>query len=124
MSAKLCGVEQRAPPTFSRAAITLGICRHSSFLHLRGAIFAANSCSVMETLRGSSIITLAVNIICACGHSDGIDAGKLWVCVCVCMVTSSNALLVNHNTGLDRKQPVWSFYFKTFWAIKDRRLAG
>ena len=29
-SAKLCGVEQRAPPIFSRAAITLGIVPHSS----------------------------------------------------------------------------------------------
>jgi len=29
-SAKLCGFEQRAPPTFGRVAITLGIGRHSS----------------------------------------------------------------------------------------------
>jgi len=28
--AKLCGVEQRAPPMFGRAAITLGIGPHSS----------------------------------------------------------------------------------------------
>jgi len=27
-SVKLCGVEQRAPPIFGRAAITLGICPH------------------------------------------------------------------------------------------------
>ena len=31
-SAKLCGVEQRAPPMFSRATITLGIGPHSSWL--------------------------------------------------------------------------------------------
>ena len=30
-SAKLCGVEQRAPPIFGRAAITLSIGPHSSF---------------------------------------------------------------------------------------------
>jgi len=30
VSAKLCGVEQRAPPMFGRATITLGICPHSS----------------------------------------------------------------------------------------------
>jgi len=30
VSAKLCGVEQRAPPIFGRAAITLGIGPHSS----------------------------------------------------------------------------------------------
>jgi len=30
-SAKLCGVEQRAPATFGRVAITLGIGPHSSF---------------------------------------------------------------------------------------------
>jgi len=29
-SAKLCGVEQRAPPMFGRATITLGIGPHSS----------------------------------------------------------------------------------------------
>ena len=29
--AKLCGVEQRAPPMFGRATITLGIGPHSSF---------------------------------------------------------------------------------------------
>jgi len=29
-SAKLCGVEQRVPPIFGRAAITLGIGPHSS----------------------------------------------------------------------------------------------
>jgi len=31
-SANLCGVEQRAPPIFGRAAITLGIGPHSSWL--------------------------------------------------------------------------------------------
>ena len=31
LSAKLCGIEQRAPPIFRRAAITLGIGPHSSF---------------------------------------------------------------------------------------------
>jgi len=30
-SAKLCGVEQRTPPVFGRATITLGIGPHSSF---------------------------------------------------------------------------------------------
>jgi len=30
--AKLCGVEQRAPPMFSRATITLGIGPHSSYI--------------------------------------------------------------------------------------------
>ena len=31
-SAKLCGVQQRAPPIFGRAAITLGIGPHSSVI--------------------------------------------------------------------------------------------
>jgi len=31
-SAKLCGVEQRAPPIFGRAAITLDIGPHSSII--------------------------------------------------------------------------------------------
>jgi len=33
-SAKLCGAEQKAPPIFGRAAITLGIGPHSSLLLL------------------------------------------------------------------------------------------
>ena len=32
MSSKLCGAEQRAPPIFGRAAITLGIGPHSSLM--------------------------------------------------------------------------------------------
>jgi len=32
-SAKLCGVERRAPPMFGRAAITLGIGPHSSWVY-------------------------------------------------------------------------------------------
>jgi len=39
-SAKLCGVEQRAPPIFCRAAITLGIGPHSS-LHCGKAVTGA-----------------------------------------------------------------------------------
>ena len=43
--AKLCGVEQRAPPIFGRATITLGIGPHSSFFcrigQFRGAISSA-----------------------------------------------------------------------------------
>ena len=31
-SAKLCGVDQRAPPIFGRATIMLGICPHSSLI--------------------------------------------------------------------------------------------
>jgi len=31
---KLCGVEQRAPPIFVRAAITLGIGPHSSYFRV------------------------------------------------------------------------------------------
>jgi len=39
-SAKLCGVEQRAPPIFGRAAITLGIGPHSSFTYLLESVEA------------------------------------------------------------------------------------
>ena len=34
VSAKVCGVEQRAPPVFGRVAITLGIGPHSSIIYL------------------------------------------------------------------------------------------
>ena len=37
-SAKLCGVEQRAPPMFSRATITLGIGPHSSSLYFHAVV--------------------------------------------------------------------------------------
>jgi len=33
LSAKVCDTEQRAPPTFGRAAITLGIGPHSSYYY-------------------------------------------------------------------------------------------
>jgi len=39
-SVKLCGVEQRAPPIFGRAAITLGIGPHSSLTFFRLSIHA------------------------------------------------------------------------------------
>jgi len=38
-SAKLCDVEQRAPPIFGRAAITLGIGPHSSLLQIYICIY-------------------------------------------------------------------------------------
>ena len=38
-SAKLCGVEQRAPPIFGRAAVTLGIGPHLQFLLLLLVLF-------------------------------------------------------------------------------------
>jgi len=40
VSAKLCGVEQKAPPTFGRAAITLGIGPLSSFSHILDVLFS------------------------------------------------------------------------------------
>ena len=42
---KLCGVEQRAPPVFGRATITLGIGPHSSYIYfyLRNVIFWCTS---------------------------------------------------------------------------------
>jgi len=59
-SAKLCGVEQRAPPIFDRAAITLGIGPHSSFkliiviivmllfaaVRITGGVISSNLCSL------------------------------------------------------------------------------
>jgi len=39
-SAKLCGIEQRAPPIFGRAAITLGIRPHSSSFFLSSFFLA------------------------------------------------------------------------------------
>ena len=45
-SAKLCGVKQSAPPIFGRAAITLGIGPHSSYI-----FFAIGDVSVMAALR-------------------------------------------------------------------------
>jgi len=36
VSAKLCGDEERAPPIFGRAAITLGIGPHSSYFYITG----------------------------------------------------------------------------------------
>ena len=48
-SAKLCGVEERAPPIFGRAAITLGIGPHSSFIWLSCYRYCANNVSLIFT---------------------------------------------------------------------------
>jgi len=47
-SAKLCGVEQRAPPIFGRAAITLGINPHSSscYFNMEPRLYAASRSTV------------------------------------------------------------------------------
>jgi len=44
-SAKLCGVEQMAPPVFGRAAITLGIGPHSSFFYCTSPVFLLLECN-------------------------------------------------------------------------------
>ena len=44
VSAKLCGVEQRAPPMFGRATITLGIGPHSSSSFFPRLISAVGDC--------------------------------------------------------------------------------
>ena len=52
-SAKLCDIEQRAPPIFGRAAITLGIGPHSSFNmepRLKLRVRRALSCWKMKNL--------------------------------------------------------------------------
>jgi len=53
-SAKLCGVEQRAPPIFGRAAITLGIGPHSSlylFYQCLSLMSSMTSCTEYLTSR-------------------------------------------------------------------------
>ena len=45
VSQKLCGVEQRAPAVFGRAAITLGIGPHSSFI----LYFQRAACNTFQT---------------------------------------------------------------------------
>jgi len=44
-SAKLCGFEQRAPPVFGRAAITLGIGPHSSCFYEAASAVEFGNCS-------------------------------------------------------------------------------
>ena len=41
---QICGVEHRPPPIFGRAAITLGICPHSSYLDIEHCQPCAVSC--------------------------------------------------------------------------------
>ena len=50
-SAKLCGVEQREPPIFDRAAITLGIDPHFQFMYSFKANRMRKSFKTLETLR-------------------------------------------------------------------------
>jgi len=48
-SAKLCGVEQRAPPIFDRAAITLGTGAHSSFFFFSSPNLSGRRLDVYNT---------------------------------------------------------------------------
>jgi len=57
-SAKLCGVEQRAPPIFGRAAITLGIGPHSSYHYHYSRTSSPRSTSGS---RSSHIATMCIN---------------------------------------------------------------
>jgi len=50
-SAKHCGVEQRAPSIFGRAAITLGIGRNSSYVY---CLLLFNFCSLYQVIRVSN----------------------------------------------------------------------
>jgi len=52
-SAKLCGVEQRAPPIFGTAAITLGIGPHSSIF----SVVEASTCDIGYTDSTYTLIT-------------------------------------------------------------------
>jgi len=57
-SAKLCGVEQRAPPMFGRAAITLGIGPHSSLWCYRGPTHDRRHTCAMH---GSRVLHMALH---------------------------------------------------------------
>jgi len=59
-SAKLCGVEQRAPPVFSRAAITLGIGPHSSHYCYSLSIISASLFCAVKAMVASSGADLGV----------------------------------------------------------------
>jgi len=55
--AKRCGVEQRAPPIFGRAAITLGIGPHSSYVY-----FAPLPCAsevMMKKINKQNVVVAA-----------------------------------------------------------------
>ena len=51
MSAKLCGIEQRAPPVFGRVTITLGIGPHSSFYLLQNIKKISLSCNLRISIQ-------------------------------------------------------------------------
>jgi len=57
-SAKLCGVEQRAPPTFGMATITLGIRPHSSFSR-----FTYGLAYIVIVFTGSAFCVLVVILV-------------------------------------------------------------
>jgi len=59
-SAKLCGVEQRAPPIFGRAAIALGIGPHSScrFVYCLGLAFCVFFCFSFDSFALGLVFSL------------------------------------------------------------------
>jgi len=62
-SAKLCGVEQKAPPIFDRAAITLGIGPHSSIVKRHYKQYTVNNNNHNNNNNNIKIIIIIIIII-------------------------------------------------------------
>ena len=60
-SAKLCGVEQRAPPVFGKATITLGICPHSSFMAVTPPVHTPTHPSARSCTRSCTLLCTGCN---------------------------------------------------------------
>jgi len=78
ISAKLCGVEHRAPPIFGRAAITLGTGPHSSSLidSVDSGFTNSGRCSTNEWGRGGGFYYLSLTVGCLLWVSYKV----LWEC--------------------------------------------
>jgi len=57
-SAKLCGVEQRAPPIFGRAAITLGIGPNSKFCYISLIVLLSGTVRVIRVTVQHGLVLL------------------------------------------------------------------
>jgi len=78
-SAKLCGVEQRVPPVFGRAAITLGIGPHSSYRYM------LYYCGVTWWDWSLSLGPLLPSVLWHCwlGHLTHKNPSLIWLIMCL-----------------------------------------
>ena len=101
-SAKLCGVEQRAPPIFGRATIRLGIGPHSSFTYYLFSYFFALWNSFCVTKAKDCLWDTTSNFNskhCSNTGSYWASSAVVIYCICLCQIPRHNKIITSLAAG-------------------------